>query len=315
MDYLRTVIWGGKGGGGKDRGAAPQITEDDDLRFIGGSGGRGGSNQLTGGHGGLGEGPQMSTNATRFIRITGGSGGSGGSRNQTGGLGGSGGSGGFGGAGQRQKVGNLVSFDRKTAPRILTVGQFCQDYGVGDEILNLLYEQGFKTAGALFEVSDVSLLEHGWSNGQIAELKRALKEFLASCGINVLDEEKDSTLSGGTGGGGHSDKAGGGGLGGEGGVRVERTHTFGQQQTPLVSVSSTVKVPTLTIASFCQQYHISRTIQDRLQEEGFETAGALLELSDTQLVDAGFKRGHIAELKRALKALLEDIEAGRQNLT
>lgn len=73
----------------------------------------------------------------------------------------------------------------------------------------------------------------------------------------------------------------------------------------LVSMDGrTIQVPQLAVADFCNQYGLSQKIHDLLTEEGYETAGALLEVSDVTLKDANFKSGQIAELKRALKEFL-----------
>ncbi|KAJ6542777.1 hypothetical protein B0H19DRAFT_1076827 [Mycena capillaripes] len=65
-----------------------------------------------------------------------------------------------------------------------------------------------------------------------------------------------------------------------------------------------VSVPTLTVAEFCQQYNLSDRILALLNQEGFENAAALLEVSEATLKDVGFKDGQIAELKRALRESL-----------
>jgi hypothetical protein len=65
-----------------------------------------------------------------------------------------------------------------------------------------------------------------------------------------------------------------------------------------------VRVPTLTVAEFCQKYHFGDKIRNLLDQQGFETAGAILEVSEMSLLEVGFKIGHIAEMKRALRQLL-----------
>ncbi|KAF7338975.1 hypothetical protein MVEN_01973700 [Mycena venus] len=63
-------------------------------------------------------------------------------------------------------------------------------------------------------------------------------------------------------------------------------------------------VPVMTVDEFCRQYHLSENIRQRLEEEEFKTAGALLEVAETTLQGAGFKSGQIADLKKALKEFL-----------
>ncbi|KAJ7681370.1 hypothetical protein B0H17DRAFT_1182052 [Mycena rosella] len=62
-------------------------------------------------------------------------------------------------------------------------------------------------------------------------------------------------------------------------------------------------VPTLTIDDFCDKYHLRMEIRQILKEEGFETAGALLETSADAL-SPRLGIGDIAELKRALRTFL-----------
>ncbi|KAJ6587883.1 hypothetical protein B0H19DRAFT_195578 [Mycena capillaripes] len=59
-------------------------------------------------------------------------------------------------------------------------------------------------------------------------------------------------------------------------------------------------LPPLSVAEFCQEYQLSDKIHQLLDGQRFETVGPLFQLTDTDLKDAGFKVGHIAELERAL---------------
>jgi hypothetical protein len=107
----------------------------------------------------------------------------------TGGDGGEGGSqGGDGGIGQGVKFGAKLVVVRGGAVALptLPLAEFCQEYRLSDKIRNLLDEQGFETAGSLFEVSDISLLEDGFKKGQIAEMKRALNQFLCKHDVPVV---------------------------------------------------------------------------------------------------------------------------------
>ncbi|KAJ7450046.1 hypothetical protein B0H11DRAFT_1928429 [Mycena galericulata] len=65
-----------------------------------------------------------------------------------------------------------------------------------------------------------------------------------------------------------------------------------------------ILVPTLKVADFCKQYHLSDEIRQLLEKEKFETAGALLEVAESNLEKSGFKQGQIAEVKRALREFL-----------
>ncbi|KAJ6514793.1 hypothetical protein DFH09DRAFT_1287964 [Mycena vulgaris] len=62
-------------------------------------------------------------------------------------------------------------------------------------------------------------------------------------------------------------------------------------------------VSKLPLADFCQQYEINETIQGILEREGFETAGAVLEISEASL-KAKLKIGQIGELRRALREFI-----------
>ncbi|KAJ6511830.1 hypothetical protein DFH09DRAFT_1100127 [Mycena vulgaris] len=156
------------------------------ANLSGGRGGNGGKGGNVGGAGGLAEAPSIPLEASNVLQggaahwfffkgDTGGNGGAGDDR------------GGAGGIGQGQKFGaRLVSVSGKVGNVLaLTVSDFCREYHLSDKIRNLLDEQGFETAGALLEVSDISLLQDGFKPGQVAELKRALKELLVKNGVSI----------------------------------------------------------------------------------------------------------------------------------
>ncbi|KAK7007865.1 hypothetical protein R3P38DRAFT_1621920 [Favolaschia claudopus] len=60
----------------------------------------------------------------------------------------------------------------------MTVAEFCQTYDLGENIRNRLEDEEFRTAGSLLEVSEATLQTAGFKSGQIADIKKALKEFL-----------------------------------------------------------------------------------------------------------------------------------------
>jgi hypothetical protein len=102
-----------------------------------------------------------------------------------------------------------------------------------------------------------------------------------------------------------------GGVGGQGGEGDVEGGMGGVGQGPrfakmlvVVDGNAAARVPHLTIAKFCKQFQLSEKIWRLLQEEGYETAGALLDVDDVALRNAGFKGGQIAEVKRALKAFV-----------
>jgi hypothetical protein len=60
------------------------------------------------------------------------------------------------------------------------VNEFCQQYHLNQGICKLLNDAEFESAGALLEVAEGNLERAGFKQGQIAELKRALREFLST---------------------------------------------------------------------------------------------------------------------------------------
>ncbi|KAJ7875258.1 hypothetical protein B0H14DRAFT_2715794 [Mycena olivaceomarginata] len=133
----------------------------------GGTGGQGGPSKNKGGGGGLGEAPQISAaEARRYNEINGGVGGQGGEGGVEGGM---------GGVGQGPRFAKmLVVVDGKTAARVphLTIAKFCKQFQLSEKIWWLLQEEGYETAGR-------SRSSVGLEAGQIAEVQRGLKEFLA----------------------------------------------------------------------------------------------------------------------------------------
>ncbi|KAK6995840.1 hypothetical protein R3P38DRAFT_3075390 [Favolaschia claudopus] len=78
-----------------------------------------------------------------------------------------------------------------------------------------------------------------------------------------------------------------------------------EQERHFVSVSGKpFYVPAMTVVNFCETYDLGENIRNRLEDEEFRTAGSILEVSEATLYDAGFKGGQIAEIKKALKELL-----------
>ncbi|KAF7331198.1 hypothetical protein MSAN_02438500 [Mycena sanguinolenta] len=109
-----------------------------------------------------------------------------------------------------------------------------------------------------------------------------------------------SEIHGGIGGTG-----GKGGIeGGVGGVGQGATISMGLLSVEARMLSRWTRLPDLSVGHFCQEYHLSGKIRNLLHEYGFETAGAIFEVSDLDLKVAGFKSGQIAELRRALQVLM-----------
>ncbi|KAF7331196.1 Kinase-like protein [Mycena sanguinolenta] len=108
-----------------------------------------------------------------------------------------------------------------------------------------------------------------------------------------------------------------GGIGGEGGDGDIEGGPGGVGQGPkvlhglLLAEAEGVHAP---IKQFCQENGLSHKIHHLLEEYGFETAGAILEVPAADLKDAGFKPGQIAELTRALKGLLRKSQGADPSL-
>ncbi|KAJ7350898.1 hypothetical protein DFH08DRAFT_862583 [Mycena albidolilacea] len=133
----------------------------------------------------------------------------------------------------------------------------------------------------------------------------------------------ESPATGGSGGDGHghpltieeidrfltkSDVAGG--IGGPGGKGAQQGGKGGTGHAnvivrPLWRHELPERLPHLSMARFCQDYYLSDKIRLLLEALGFATAGALFDVAENALADAGLKPGHIAEIKRALAQLVE----------
>ncbi|KAJ7814820.1 hypothetical protein B0H14DRAFT_2603865 [Mycena olivaceomarginata] len=146
-------------------GANSEKAEDTRPEFIGGTGGKGGYGGHTGGEGGLGEAAQLA--------IESGIGGEGGSGNVKGGP---------GGTGQGPRISHpLLAIDGNGLPP-LTLAKFCQEYTLGGNLQKLLQDQGFEMVGGLLEANDTAFENTGFKFGHIAELKRALNDFVSKNG-------------------------------------------------------------------------------------------------------------------------------------
>jgi hypothetical protein len=73
------------------------------------------------------------------------------------------------------------------------------------------------------------------------------------------------------------------------------------------SFGDTTGVPIVKLDDFCRDYVLDNTTRTALRDYGIGTANGLFELQNDDLENlkkAGLKRGHIAELRRALKQLM-----------
>ncbi|KAJ7894329.1 hypothetical protein B0H14DRAFT_2683988, partial [Mycena olivaceomarginata] len=144
-------------------GASSEKAEDTRPEFAGGTGGKGGHGGHTGGQGGLGEAAQLAIeNVGLFRRIQGGIGGEGGPGEVKGGP----------------RISHpLLAIDGNRLPP-LTLAKFCQEYTLSGNLQKLLQDQGFETVGGLLEANDTDFENAGFKFGHIAELTRALNDFV-----------------------------------------------------------------------------------------------------------------------------------------
>ncbi|KAJ7927051.1 hypothetical protein B0H13DRAFT_2653702 [Mycena leptocephala] len=119
--------------------------------------------------------------------------------------------------------------------------------------------------------------------------------------LAIENVDRFRRIRGGTGGeGGASDMTGGRGGTGQG-------PKFSHQ---LLSIEGN-GLPPLTMAEFCQEYQLSDKIHKLLDDHGFETVGALLKLTDTDLENAGFKDPQQLDCTTRGKQLLKRFKGGR----
>ncbi|KAJ7614936.1 hypothetical protein FB45DRAFT_873803 [Roridomyces roridus] len=147
--------------------------EDVRPELFGGTGGKGGASDDIGGEGGFGQGTRLPIeDVNEFKRVLGGTGGEGGFGPNKGG---------FGGMGQATQFGGrlLPAFASggKGLPNLPLV-EFCHTYDLDEDILERLREQGFKMSAALYGLKDDDLMGVGFKVGHVAEVKRALREFV-----------------------------------------------------------------------------------------------------------------------------------------
>ncbi|KAF7299261.1 hypothetical protein MIND_00874800 [Mycena indigotica] len=166
-------------------------------KISGGIGGNGGNGAL-GGRGGTGQGVRI-REESRFREITGGTGGNGGTGSANGGDGGTGEGVWIGDSDRSPSVSeygtpasdysppSTIGSPRSGASARLpamSLEAFCARYSLSERIEHLLQEQGYETAGGLFGVSEQDLSEAGLKKGQIGEVKRAVRAWLAENDIS-----------------------------------------------------------------------------------------------------------------------------------
>ncbi|KAF8146811.1 hypothetical protein K438DRAFT_1868630 [Mycena galopus ATCC 62051] len=139
--------------------------------ITGGRGGNGGKSKKLGGQGGLGEASQFSLeDADRFSAINGKRGGEGGEGDERGGQ---------GGVGEGNKFGKRLIPSVNGKVPYLRLVDFCEQYGLEDEIREPLLRHGYVSVKGLLDVTNTTLEKIGFRHGDIAELTSALEEFVA----------------------------------------------------------------------------------------------------------------------------------------
>ncbi|KAF8218033.1 hypothetical protein K438DRAFT_1747271 [Mycena galopus ATCC 62051] len=70
------------------------------------------------------------------------------------------------------------------------------------------------------------------------------------------------------------------------------------------TVGRKIEIPTISIVEFCTEYVLGQDILRLLSNAGFSSIGGLIRANDLDQEEFGLKFGHVAEVKRALKAVL-----------
>ncbi|KAF7299225.1 hypothetical protein MIND_00871200 [Mycena indigotica] len=276
--------------------------------ITGGVGGKGGDGPI-GGNGGIGQGPTINSKTElEFGIISGGTGGRGGDGTKVGGN---------GGIGLAPVI--KVSHKQGRIPAVrqqLGLGTILEyDWIACDNIDN--WEDGNPPAALSFSTM--------WPWTQSKPQQQS-----APAPPPVVRH-----IAGGTGGTGGKGKDGGGGgvgqgvrlnmtdihefsdirggHGGTGGEGINRGGDGGLGEAPklnhrILKLPATVHIPSLSTQEFCKKYRLNQAIEKRLEDEGYDSVGGLLELSEHDLLDMGCKRGQIAEIKRALREYLASLK-------
>ncbi|KAF8187040.1 hypothetical protein K438DRAFT_1835518 [Mycena galopus ATCC 62051] len=71
-----------------------------------------------------------------------------------------------------------------------------------------------------------------------------------------------------------------------------------------IDPSSRNQIPQLETDKFCEEYHLGDDMRKLFDEHGFDTINSLFVVNESQLKELGFKVGHIAELRWAVKKML-----------
>nr|GAT50621.1 predicted protein [Mycena chlorophos] len=154
---------------------------DERPTLEGGEGGAGGKADY-GGDGGRGQGTLLNlTDAVAFKAVKGGTGGTGGEGITKGGT---------GGLGEATRLNHMIimlgSKNRTVVLPPLSVADFCKKYRLSPAIQKILEEEEYAFASSLLELSDEDLKDLKLKRGQIAEVKRALREYLASQNVETV---------------------------------------------------------------------------------------------------------------------------------
>ncbi|KAF8164248.1 hypothetical protein K438DRAFT_1858078 [Mycena galopus ATCC 62051] len=147
------------------------------LYLAGGTGGQGGYGGMRGGHGGPGGKAMFDAEplvALGFVHIR-----ADGGVSSGGGKAGVLGHGGDGGKGEgAAQVTTLLGRKVEIALSYLPLEEFAREYHLGRKTIDALAKLGFESAGGILKVSEADLKDGGFQVGQIAELKRALEEWV-----------------------------------------------------------------------------------------------------------------------------------------
>ncbi|KAJ6479093.1 hypothetical protein C8R45DRAFT_1156688 [Mycena sanguinolenta] len=97
------------------------------------------------------------------------------------------------------------------------------------------------------------------------------------------------------------------GIGGQGGTG--HGPKVREVEEPMISIQDAAQIPGLdplgeTMDEFCRRYRLGAEIANLLRHHGFGSLGSFQFVTELDLRNAGFKVGHIAELKWALRKMV-----------
>ncbi|KAJ7852172.1 hypothetical protein B0H14DRAFT_2760221 [Mycena olivaceomarginata] len=154
-----------------------------------------------------------------------------------------------------------------------------------------IYSNATSVLHRLFKPLDVGLFKRVWFRGGLEPVQiMALKKWKTNV-VNRLSDRVGSTAQQAT------KKA----LASLAPPRPELNKPTGSDDAvKLWPIQASIPIQRKSLSEFCREYQISDIIMDSLFDYGLQSANGLFYLNIRDLEDAGLKRGHIAELQRAM---------------